>query len=99
DGKSNRRIRNVEDRIHALVVEPSAGDGRSDIRLASKICGDNLDLESGVGIFLEEILACHLRGDHQSAARSGGISRREIAEHAQLDRAGHPLTEGRLPYQ
>jgi hypothetical protein len=78
------RCRQVGDHLHALLVEPLAGDRRRDIGLVLVVGADDFDLLAEHRA--AEIVDRHLRRDDRAGPAQIGVKARHVGEHADLDR-------------
>ena len=95
DSEGHRGIRQVDDHVDAVHVEPAARDRRSDIGLVLMISGEDLDL--ALRLF-GEILGGELRRHHRPRSLEVGIDARHVVHHADAQRAVH-LGSGRRAKQ
>jgi hypothetical protein len=97
DREGDSRIRDVDDHVDLVDIEPQVGDVRSDIGLVLMIDGNDLDLHAfgGSAEILDRELGC---GDRAWAAIVG-IEARHIGQDANLDDAVSILRLGRTAGQ
>jgi len=90
DGKRDRRVRNVEDRVDAVVLVPAPRDADPDVRLVLMIRRDDLDrLARGLSAI---VFDRHLGSDDRADALVAGEWARLVVQDADLHRI---LGEGR----
>ena len=95
DGEADGGIRNIDDGVHAVDIEPFARDRRSDIGLVLVIGKDDLDLD--VLAAAVEILRRHARGFHRSHAVGVLEDAGNIVEYADAHHIVGYLRAGRTP--
>jgi len=83
DGERDRRGRDVEHHIHAVTVEPLAGDGGADVRLVLMVGIEDLDRKP---VSVPELLRCLPGAGHRALAGIVAIGAGEVSQHADLDR-------------
>ena len=83
DGKTDGRIRHVDDGVDAVDIEPFARDRRADVGLVLVIGIDDLDLDALAAAV--EILRRHARGFHRAHAVGVLENAGDVVEHADAD--------------
>ena len=89
DGERHARIRDIDDHVDAVDVEPLPGHVGTDIGLVLVIGGHDLDRR--LAHLAAEVLNRHLCGYHRTLAGEIGIEARLVVEHADLDHVARHL--------
>ena len=83
DGERNPGIRNVDDDVDLIDIEPLARDVDADIRLVQMVAGDDVDLPALGG--QSGILDRHLGGERRAGTAEIGVKTGLIRQRTDLD--------------
>jgi hypothetical protein len=87
DGERHAGIGDVDDRVHAFLIEPLPGDRAADVRFVLMIRGDHLD--GDVLVLRLEFLDGELRADDRSLTGEIRVRPTEIRQHADLHQSAN----------
>ena len=88
-------MRDIENGIDTLLVEPLACDRGADVWLEQHVARD--DLHTDIGMQFVEILDGEFRGDHVTLPGCLGVGAGHVAEDANLD--GFRLRAGNMGHE